>query len=113
MSKNKKPMHERKKLTATEIGKMVGLDPMSVNKVLQRVGFMQRFKCGWELTEKGASYGRERSLTSDKKSGRPIAKYITWKLAVVGVIVADLRNFYGGLPPDSNVHPNIDRHIKQ
>jgi hypothetical protein len=73
---------------ATNIGNQLNpkLSAVQTNKLLEELGFQQRKKKGWVMTDKAIDLCRQRD---EEEGERP---YIQWKLAIVERLIAEIEN---------------------
>jgi KilA-N domain len=90
-------------LIATDIGKHFGLSPTGANKLLAKVGYLEKDAAGnWKLTEDGKQFGRYLDIAKAHKSGKPVLQ-IKWVESVIDAIVAKGETPAMTLAPDNVV----------
>jgi len=77
-------------LTVTEIGRELRLGNYagaSVNRILNKLGFLERFSDHWILTQKGDTYAEALPVTGISPSGKSYARYqFKWQLGIVKIL---------------------------
>lgn len=77
-------------LTATEIGRELGMGNhagASINRILYKLGYLERFSDHWILTQKGDMYAEALPVTGIATSGKSYARYqFKWQLGVVKIL---------------------------